>query len=181
MKCSLRFSAHALFLAAKHKQTCIATKVIPVAFLVFNELQKEDKAKYKQKLTLTNGKLLPDPYEIVENWKSDVKLMLDVSCGDMYNHLVNSPIEYTRDNLKAYKPLEAFNFFVSNHVQDIYNNETGKESELCSIKTKGIRKITPWKPPPYYSHPENSHLEHSHPFFQTYCFFIIITVITNIG
>ena len=155
--------------------------MIPVAFLVFNELQKEDKAKYKQKLTLTNGKLLPDPYEIVENWKSDVKLMLDVSCGDMYNHLVNSPIEYTRDNLKAYKPLEAFNFFVSNHVQDIYNNETGKESELCSIKTKGIRKITPWKPPPYYSHPENSHLEHSHPFFQTYCFFIIITVITNIG
>ena len=155
--------------------------MIPVAFLVFNELQKEDKAKYKQKLTLTNGKLLPDPYEIVENWKSDVKLMLDVSCGDMYNHLVNSPIEYTRDNLKAYKPLEAFNFFVSNHVQDIYNNETGKESELCSIKTKGIRKITPWKLPPYYSHPENSHLEHSHPFFQTYCFFIIITVITNIG
>ena len=155
--------------------------MIPVAFLVFNELQKEDKAKYKPKLTLTNGKLLPDPYEIVENWKSDVKLMLDVSCGDMYNHLVNSPIEYTRDNLKAYKPLEAFNFFVSNHVQDIYNNETGKESELCSIKTKGIRKITPWKPPPYYSHPENSHLEHSHPFFQTYCFFIIITVITNIG
>ena len=155
--------------------------MIPVVFLVFNELQKEDKAKYNQKLTLIHGKLLPDPYEIVENWKSDVKLMLDVSCGDMYNHLVNSPIEYTRDNLKAYKPLEAFNFFVSNHVQDIYNNETGKESELCSIKTKGIRKITPWKPPPYYSHPENSHLEHSHPFFQTYCFFIIITVITNIG
>ena len=147
MKCSLRFSAHALFLTAKHKQTCIATKVIPVVFLVFNELQKEDKAKYNQKLTLTHGKLLPDPYEIVENWKSDVNLMLDVSCGDMYNHLVNSPIEYTRDNRKAYKPLEAFNFFVSNHVQDIYNNETGKESELCSIKTKGIRKITPWKPP----------------------------------
>ena len=28
----------------------------------FNELQKEDKAKYKRKLTLTNGQLLPDPY-----------------------------------------------------------------------------------------------------------------------
>ena len=26
----------------------------------FNELQKEDKAKYKHKLTLTNGQLLPD-------------------------------------------------------------------------------------------------------------------------
>ena len=53
----------------------------------YNELQKEDKAKYKRKLTLTNGKLLPDLYGIAENWKSDVKLMPDVSWGDMYNYL----------------------------------------------------------------------------------------------
>ena len=102
----------------------------------FNELQKEDKAKYKRKLTLTNGQLLPDPYGIVENWKSDVKLMPDVSWGDIYNYLVNSPSEYTHDNLKAYKSLEAFNFFVCNHVQDIYYNVIAKESEFCSIKTK---------------------------------------------
>ena len=45
--------------------------------------------------------------------------MPDVSWGDMYNYLVNSPSEYTQDNLKAYKSLEAFNCFVYNHVQDI--------------------------------------------------------------
>ena len=67
----------------------------------FNGLQKEGKAKYKRKLTLTNGQLLPDPYGTVENWKSDAKLMPDVSWGDMYNYLVNSPSEYTHDNLKA--------------------------------------------------------------------------------
>ena len=67
----------------------------------FSELQKEDKAKYKRKLTSTNGQLLPDLYGTVENWKSDAKLMPDVSWGDMYNYLVNSPIEYTHDNLKA--------------------------------------------------------------------------------
>ena len=33
----------------------------------FNELQKEGKAKYKRKLTLTNGQLLPDPYGIVDS------------------------------------------------------------------------------------------------------------------
>ena len=102
----------------------------------YNELQKEDKAKYKRKLTLTNGKLLPDLYGIAENWKSDVKLMPDVSWGDMYNYLVNSPSEYTHDNLKAYKSLEAFNFFVCNHVQDILYSEITKESGFCSIKTK---------------------------------------------
>ena len=57
----------------------------------FNELQKEDKAKYKRILTLTNEQLLPDMYGIVENMKSDVKLMPDVSWSDMCNYLVNSP------------------------------------------------------------------------------------------
>ena len=61
----------------------------------FNELQKEDKAKYKHKLTLTNRQLLPDLYGIVKNMKSNVKLMSDVSWGDMFNYLVNSPSEYT--------------------------------------------------------------------------------------
>ena len=67
----------------------------------FNELQKEGHAKYKRKLTLTNGQLLPDQYGIVENWKSDAKLTPDVSWGDMYNYLMTSPSEYTHDSLKA--------------------------------------------------------------------------------
>ena len=71
------------------------------SFSYFNKLQKEDKAKYKRELTLTNGQSLPDPYGIVENWKSDAKLMPDVSWGEMYNYLINSPSEYTHDNLKA--------------------------------------------------------------------------------
>ena len=66
-----------------------------------NELQKERKAKYMRKLTLTNGQLLPDPYGIVENWKSDAKLIPDVCWGDMYNYLINSPSEFTHDNLKT--------------------------------------------------------------------------------
>ena len=75
----------------------------------FSELQKEDKAKYKRKLTSTNGQLLPDPYGTVENWKSDAKP--DVSWGDMYNYLVNSPSEYTHNNLKALKITGSFQLF----------------------------------------------------------------------
>ena len=71
------------------------------SFSYFNKLQKEDKAKYKRELTLTNGQSLPDPYGIAENWKSDAKLMSDVSWGDMYNYVTNSPSEYTHNNLKA--------------------------------------------------------------------------------
>ena len=49
----------------------------------FSELQKEGKVKYKCKLTLTNGQLLPDPYGTVENWKSDENsylMSLRVTC-----------------------------------------------------------------------------------------------------
>ena len=93
----------------------------------FNELHREDRAKYKHKLALTNGQLLPFLYGIVENMKTDVKLMPDISWGDMYNHLVNSPNEYTYDNVKAYKSLEAFNFFMCFHFQAIYYNEIAKK------------------------------------------------------
>ena len=54
--------------------------------------------------------------------------MHDVSWGDMRNYLANSPSEYTHDNMKANRSLEAFNFFVYNHVRDIYYNEIAKKS-----------------------------------------------------
>ena len=62
--------------------------------------------------------------------------MHDVSWGDMRNYLANSPSEYTHDNMKANRSLEAFNFFVYNHVRDIYYNEIAKKSLFCSITSK---------------------------------------------
>ena len=72
-----------------------------VLLVISMNYKKEDKAKYKRKLRLVNGQLLLDPCGIVDNQKSDVKLMPDVSWGDMYNYLINSPSEYTHNNLKA--------------------------------------------------------------------------------
>ena len=72
-----------------------------VLLVISMNCKKEDKAKYKRKLRLANGQLLLDPCGIGDNQKSDVKLMSDVSWGDMYNYLIKSPSEYTNDNLKA--------------------------------------------------------------------------------
>ena len=77
----------------------------------FKKLQKEGKAKCKHNFTLTNGQLLHDPYGIIENWKSDAKLMPDVSWGDMYNYLINSPSEHTHDNLQATYRYELFSTY----------------------------------------------------------------------
>ena len=110
VKLCLRFLVHALFLAVKYKKHVQQQCNISHSSNYFNKLQKDDKAEYKLQLTLTNGHLLPHPYGIVENWKNDVKLILDVSWGDMYNYLVNSLNEYIQNNLKAYKLPVAINF-----------------------------------------------------------------------
>ena len=100
----------------------------------FNELQKEDKTKYNHKFTLTNGQLLPDLYGDVEGWKG-IRNSCLVSLVDMYNYLVNQTTRLTTTR-KLKKSLEAFNFFICNHVQDIYFNEISKKFEFGSIKTK---------------------------------------------
>ena len=62
--------------------------------------------------------------------------MPDASWGDIYNYFINLPSEYTHDNLKAYKSLEAFNFFVYNYVQDIYYNGLQKNLNFAVSKQR---------------------------------------------
>ena len=80
---------------------------------------------------------MSDPHTLVENWKDNVKLIPDITWFDIYIiFLINTPRLYTNENLKAYKSLEAYNFFVSGHVQDVAYHEMNNLSEFCFIKTK---------------------------------------------
>ena len=78
----------------------------------FDGLSVEDKSNYRNKLTLTDGDVLPDPLALKKSWKSDVSFC-NVGWPDIYNYLVNTPGEFTKESLKAYKSLEAYNFFHS--------------------------------------------------------------------
>ena len=102
----------------------------------FNWLGKEDKIKYKEKLTLSDGTTITDPYGLSNNWQNNVSLLPDISWADIYNYLINTPSAYTHENLKAYKSLEAFSFFVCNHVQDVFYHSISKELKFCCVKTK---------------------------------------------
>ena len=100
----------------------------------FNELGKEDKIRQKEKLTLSDGTTITDPYGLSNNWKNDMSLLPDMSCADIHNYINNAPSAYTHENLKAYKS-EALNFFVCNHVQRNVHS-VSKESKFCCVKTK---------------------------------------------
>ena len=63
-------------------------------------------------------------------------LLPDISWADICNYLVNTPSAYTHENLKAYKSLEAFNFFACNHVQDVFYHSVSKESKFCLSKQR---------------------------------------------
>ena len=103
----------------------------------FNELGKKDKIRYKDKLTLSDGTTITDPYGFSNNWKKDLSLLPDISWADIYNYLINTAIAYTQENLEAYrKPFEAFDFLVYNHIQDVLCHSISKESKFCCLKTK---------------------------------------------
>ena len=98
----------------------------------FNGLTPNDKAHYTKKLTLNNDEILPDPYSIKEGWSDDVGLLPDVAYPDIYTYLIETPSEFTKDKLKAYKSLEAYNIFVSRNVQEVF---------ICEIKSKSFQCI----------------------------------------
>ena len=77
----------------------------------FKSLNKEDEARYKSKLTLSDGPMLPDP-DTLDDWKNDVTLLPDVNWPEVYNYLINMNVSnYTDESLKAYKSLYTYNFF----------------------------------------------------------------------
>ena len=95
----------------------------------YRDLEPEDKVSYKKKLTLNSGRLLPDPCSIEdEKWKQDQTLMPDIVYADIVFYLLETPSEYTRDKIRCYKSLEAWNFFICGHVQDIFIYKSKKKT-----------------------------------------------------
>ena len=80
-------------------------------------LPDAEKRRYRAKLEVlyntSDPNVLIDPYEIEEDeWIDDVTLWPPVDFGDIYTYLVDTPGEFTRERLKAYKSLDAFNYYI---------------------------------------------------------------------
>ena len=102
----------------------------------FRSLSLNDKSWYQKKLTLSDGNTLPHPYSLPHGWKSDVTLMPDITWPHVYNYLINTPSTFSKESLKAYKSLEAFNFYENGHVQDVYYHSINEENCFCFIKSE---------------------------------------------
>ena len=80
------------------------------------------KGRYEDKI----GAIGVDPYVIPKQEQksvvsSTVEELPDLTYHDIYNYFLNSASPITGEALKAYKSLEAYKFFISGFVRDIFN------------------------------------------------------------
>lgn len=126
-------------------------KIVSLAAEKLNVLYRDTldtitKARYLDKLKIIDGK---DPYEVNKGeWKkTDIEKWPDLCYPDIVNYLVCSQSVYTLDQLKAYKSLQAYNYFISGFVQDLGHTViNGKSVFLAKIKHSQRMNETPLLP-----------------------------------
>ena len=97
------------------------------------QLSDSDRANYINKLVLSNGELLPDPYNIPDNdWIVDMSKWPLITFPDIYLYLIEKPSVYTKESLRAYKSLDAYNYVLSGNVHEIKLYDTG--SDFCVLR-----------------------------------------------
>ena len=87
------------------------------AMAYVNTLPVAEKRRYLLKLEVLYNSNDPDiaidPYQLDDGkWKDDVTLWPPVEFGEIYAYLIDTPGPFTREKMKAYKSLEAFNYYI---------------------------------------------------------------------
>ena len=84
-------------------------------------LDYEARKHYLEKLSKDGSAVsMPDPYSIPEElWNEDVTKWPSVEFGDVYTYLIETRGPFTKDKLKAYKSLEAYNYFYNGYVRTV--------------------------------------------------------------
>lgn len=120
----------------------------------FHELPQDAKKRYQEKLDML-GPMANDPYAAVPGdlWSTDSMLWPKVEYPDVYNYLINTPSPYTKDELKAYKSMEGYKYFVDGWVSKVLVHQIphdgGEEKQVAvvsaSVKHSQRLSSTPLK------------------------------------
>lgn len=101
------------------------------------KLDKSDSNRYISKLQFSFEDQilsLPDPYNIDDGWyAAHADKLPPVQYLDLYNYLINTPGPCTGEALRAYKSLEAYNYFVCGHVQNMKQNDISETSPVAFV------------------------------------------------
>jgi len=83
------------------------------------------------------------PYSIGKTeWVDDMKMWPPVTFPDVYGYLVDTPGDFTREKLKAFKSLDAYNFVISGWVKPLLvlkRDSANRSSDVFSIIRGEVR------------------------------------------
>lgn len=100
----------------------------------FESLDYVSQKRYVEKLKV-GGIEIPDPYSIADSlWVDNTAKWPDVEFGDIYTYLIDTKGMFTKENLKAYKSLEAYNYFYNGYVQTVYHYSVSQG--ICVLKAR---------------------------------------------
>eukprot|EP00795_Rhopilema_esculentum_P015969 gene15969-7301_t len=114
----------------------------------YESLDATEKANYRAKLTLSSGEAIPDRYILQSEWSNDIANLPELSWRDVTEYLIDSPSNFSKESMKAYKSLEAYDYFVCKHVQDCFYHKISDASEFCFVKsepTASTSLLCAWK------------------------------------
>ena len=82
-----------------------------------DSLSGDAKTRYLHKIRLVGGR---DPYEIAsKDWSNDKSRWPELDYFDIVNYLVYSLSHYTMTEMRSYKSLDSYNYFVHGWVHDV--------------------------------------------------------------
>ena len=88
----------------------------------------DSRKRYVEKISKID---LIDPYLLTKDeLQNDKCLYPKISYPDIVNYLLFAPSPYTKDELKAYKSLDAYNQFISGWVKEVATKQFG---HLCLV------------------------------------------------
>lgn len=87
----------------------------------FSSLNYTAKKRYLEKLK-EGGFILEDPFSIQDDqWTEDLSQWPELEYGDIYGYLIDTKGIYTKETLRAYKSLDAYNYFFNGYVRTVYH------------------------------------------------------------
>ena len=100
----------------------------------YYDLDVQAKSRYRDKLAKVG--IMTDPYLPSTASSIDWQDWPDVQYPDVYNYLVETPSLYTRQQLKAYKSLEAYKQFVDGWVGNVTVRRVPCAQHTCVVNAR---------------------------------------------
>ena len=120
----------------------------PISNYNYKLLDKPSYDRYQVKISNINN---VDPYGMDSSlFFNDYKDWPNLSYCDIYNYLINKNSNYTFCSLKAYKSLEAYNYFISGFVSQIgrasflHNCNSLFKAQVSHSQKMNESSLIPW-------------------------------------